>query len=116
MDFKRKQVSSTTQAALSSSRRLRRNLRTHPQSLSSCFFCLLCCQGIRHEAAPLIVGLLVSLVGGVLCLLLHMLSIAAILGWTAGAIIIIVSRSETMAMREDGRAERARRVACDRWD
>jgi hypothetical protein len=48
------------------------------------------CLAIRYGGIPLIVGLLVSLAGGVICLLLHMVSLAAILGFTIGSFVLVV--------------------------
>jgi hypothetical protein len=40
---------------------------------------------------PLIVGLLVSLISGVVCLLLHMITLAVILGYTFASMLMVVS-------------------------
>ena len=54
--------------------------------------CVVCCvlSEVRHAGIPLIVGLLVSLVSGVVCLLLHLVTLAGILGWTAASLLIVM--------------------------
>lgn len=55
---------------------------------------------LRHAGVPLIVGLLVSLISGVVCLLLHMITLAVILGYTFASMLIVVS-TEKGKMGED---------------
>jgi len=44
---------------------------------------------VRHEGVPLIIGLLVSLMVGMICLLMHMATMAAILGSSIASVIMV---------------------------
>ena len=45
---------------------------------------------VRHGGIPFIVGLLVSLFSGVLCLLLHMFTITGLLAFTCGSLLLVL--------------------------
>jgi len=51
---------------------------------------------------PLIVGLLVSLISGVVCLLLHMITLAVILGYTFASMLMVVSTEKGKCGRMNG--------------